>query len=126
MRVRSREQEALGAESENAYCGRIDEYKHYQTLGERSYGEDKEGVGRRPWGSSPGSCSCHTAVPGGTLDSCIPQGPGLEPGVEGGPGFPPNPPNSWSDTGGIDLDCGFMKMAKLRAAVKLQGEEIHQ
>ncbi|EMP32813.1 Serine/threonine-protein phosphatase 2B catalytic subunit alpha isoform [Chelonia mydas] len=89
---RSWEQEALGAESENTYCWRTEEYKHYQTPGGRSYGEDKEGVGRRPWGSSPGICSCRTAVLGGTLDRYIPQGPGLEPGVEGGPGFPPNLP----------------------------------
>ncbi|EMP40762.1 Wings apart-like protein like protein [Chelonia mydas] len=39
---------------------------------------------------------------------------------------PPNPPNYWSDTGVIDLDCEFRKIAKLRAAVKLQGEQIRQ
>ena len=87
--MRSWEQEA---ESERVYCRRIEEDKHCQTPGGRSCGEDKEGVWRRPWGSSPGSCSCPATVTGGTIDSCDPQGPGLEPGVEGGPGFPPNLP----------------------------------
>uniref|UniRef100_A0A8C3RYG1 Synaptotagmin-like protein 2 n=1 Tax=Chelydra serpentina TaxID=8475 RepID=A0A8C3RYG1_CHESE len=70
--------------------------------GGRSCSKHKEGVGRRPWGSSPGSCSGHAAVTGNPIDNCNPQGPGLEPGVEGGPGFLPTPDQTQEE-----LDCGF-------------------
>uniref|UniRef100_A0A8C3SSC5 RPA1 related single stranded DNA binding protein, X-linked n=1 Tax=Chelydra serpentina TaxID=8475 RepID=A0A8C3SSC5_CHESE len=83
-------EDASGVEPIQVQCLKINSIalKIGCTVG-RSCGEDKEGVGRRPWGSSPGSCSYRAAVPGGTLNSCSPQSPGLEPGVESRPGDAP-------------------------------------
>uniref|UniRef100_A0A8C5EZ29 Rho GTPase-activating protein 39 n=1 Tax=Gopherus evgoodei TaxID=1825980 RepID=A0A8C5EZ29_9SAUR len=49
--------------------GRTKEYKRYQTPGGRSCGEDKEGVWRRPWGSSRGTQTPAAAKPASPVET---------------------------------------------------------